>query len=112
MGKYRVPLAHFGIELVDKKYEILTGRMMNERGAHCPEDNMNGRSLGLCFVGDFDLIIPPVPQWELGVRFVKSLVEIFDIPIQRVLGHNLFNHTKTCPGKLFDMEKFRQDLRG
>jgi len=103
---------HYGIELIDDRYEILVGRMMNERGAHCPEDGMNGKSLGICFIGDFDLTSPPVPQWELGIRFVKSLLEILDIPIQRVWGHNIFNHLKTCPGKRFNMAKFRAELKG
>lgn len=102
---------HFGLELVSKEYEILTGRMMNEIGAHCKQDRMNYRSLGICFVGDFDLIEPPVSQWELGVKFVKSLLVVFDIPIQRVYGHNHFAKYKTCPGTKFDTDKFINQLK-
>jgi len=101
---------HFGIELVGKHYEILTGRMMNEKGAHCKQDSMNSRSLGVCFVGNFDIAPPPKEMWELGVKFVKSLIEVFRIAPSRIYGHNLFAHYKSCPGKYFDVDQFVDDI--
>lgn len=85
--------------------------MMNEYGAHCRQDEMNTRSLGICFVGNFDFDPPPDPQWELGIRLIKSLLEVFDIPAQRVWGHNAFAHYKTCPGKKFNMAVFKEKLK-
>lgn len=43
---------HFGIELIDDNYEILTGRMIGREGSHCPGFNRVG--IGICIIGNFD----------------------------------------------------------
>jgi len=101
---------HFGIELIDKNYQILSGRMMTEEGAHCPEYQMNKKSLGICFVGNFDEVEPPREQWSLGLKFVRSLCEVFDLPKTSVNGHREHAPYKSCPGKKFDLERFRKEL--
>ena len=98
---------HLGIELIGGQYEILMGRMLNDTGAHCR--GMNTKSIGICFVGNFDIEQPPLEQWWKGVKLARSLMEIFDIPAENVKGHTDFS-PKTCPGKLFDLDKFREDL--
>ena len=97
----------FGLEQVGQHQEILMGRMMNEAGAHTRGHNHD--SLGICFVGNFDLAAPPPEQWNLGIKLVKSLIEVFDIPTWRVFGHRNFAD-KTCPGTFFDMDLFRKSL--
>lgn len=103
---------HFGVEFVNDHYEIFTGRMMNEIGAHCRQDKMNYRSLGIMFNGNFDFYPPPEGQWVLGLRLVRSLMDVFGIPKGSVLGHNYFAKYKTCPGKMFDVAKFQAELVG
>ncbi len=101
---------HYGIELVDRAPEILVGRMMNEYGAHCRGAGMNRRSLGVCFVGNFD-DQPPAPAiWDAGLKLVGSLVDMFNISPKDVHGHCAFSG-KSCPGKRFDVERFREQLR-
>lgn len=105
---------HYLVELVNGEYVIIKGRMDNEVGAHCK--GFNDRSLGICFVGNFDDESPSMQLLEVATRLIKSLNEIYDIPINNVLGHRetyeLLNKPveKTCPGKKFDMDKLRSLL--
>lgn len=119
---------HFGIERAGGTngaggwYEILFGRLPHESGAHAKELGLNHKSLGVCLVGNFDLAPPPVDQWRKAVRFVRWLCGQFRTPVGHVLGHREVGlragfdwrqgQYKTCPGKLFDMDKFRGDLKG
>ena len=101
---------HYGIELVGDHCEILTGRMLTETGAHCPQQNMNTNSVGICFVGNFDKAEPPAAQWDLGIKLVKSLMAVLGIPAVSVHGHREYAPYKSCPGKQFDLDKFRGAL--
>jgi len=101
---------HFGGELIGPDCEIIVGRMMTETGAHCPQGGMNKKSIGICFVGNFDISPPPQEQWTLGIRLVRSLMDVFNIPVENVHGHRDFNPKKSCPGYRFDIEVFKNDL--
>jgi len=101
---------HYGIELIDDHYEILAGRMLTETGAHCRQQGMNQKSIGICFVGNFDLISPHRAQWDLGLKLVRSLMKIFGISKEHVCGHREFAVYKSCPGALFDVNRFREEL--
>jgi len=101
---------HYGIELIGDRYEVLTGRMVPETGAHCREHHMNHHSVGVCFMGNFDLIAPPQEQWDLGVALVKSLMLLLEIPAICVCGHREYAPYKSCPGAQFNLEAFRRAL--
>jgi hypothetical protein len=104
---------HFGIERIDDtgspddSFEILVGRMPDEVGAHTTGEN--SRSIGICFVGNFDNEPPPEAQWNQGVRLVRWLCKEFGILFSNIYGHRSFAH-KTCPGTQFDVEKFKKDV--
>jgi N-acetyl-anhydromuramyl-L-alanine amidase AmpD len=61
-------------------------------------------------VGDFDKVNPHAAQMKLLTRLVKSLMEMFSIPVENVRGHREFNSHKTCPGRLFNLDAFRAQL--
>ena len=102
---------HYGIELIKSHYEIFVGRGMNKIGAHCKHQQMNHKSIGICFVGNFDIEKVPMAQWEIGVKFVRSLCQTLAIPFSNVTGHRDYTSQKTCPGKFFDMGLFRANLK-
>jgi len=114
--KYHISLGwktigyHYGIELVDDDYEILVGRMMNEFGAHCTQQNMNYQSLGICCIGNFDVDPVPPKQWQLCLALVRSLVDVLRLSVDNIYGHNQFANYKSCPGKNWSMDKFREEL--
>jgi len=98
---------HYGIEKIGDRYEVLVGRLMNRSGAHCREDYMNSRSLGICLVGDFDRAPPPAEQWIAALDLVRSLMDTLLIQTANVIGHREVAAYKSCPGRLFDLDAFR-----
>lgn len=101
---------HYGIELIGGHYEILLGRMINETGAHCKQEGMNRKSIGICFIGNFEARPPRPEQWRLGLNLVRSLIEVIGIPRGAVFGHREYARHKSCPGKLFNLDIFRGQL--
>lgn len=97
---------HLGIERVDDDIEVLVGRPLDRQGAHCRAHGMNRRSIGVCFVGDWDDRPPPDDMLDTGARHVAGLCRVFGIPAYRIRGHREFDPGKTCPGAAFDMADF------
>ena len=104
---------HFGIEMgPNGEYLLLTGRPLNQVGAHCKEENMNKVGIGFCFVGNFDLAPPPTTMFVKGAHYVKSLMDVFGIIPSNVRWHRDYATYKSCPGTQFDMAVFRDLLKG
>lgn len=101
---------HFGIENVNGEIEILMGRMIDKNGAHCRQEGMNGKSIGICLVGNFDIKEVPKNQWNVAINLVASLCVTLKISIGNIHPHHKFAN-KTCPGTTFDMVKFKKDVR-
>jgi N-acetylmuramoyl-L-alanine amidase len=107
---------HAGIEKIGGDYEILMGRFFAEVGAHTKELMMNSRGIGICCVGNFDAEPPPEEMLVKLVKFVNWIRRLYDIDAQHVLGHGEVQamarvpEPKSCPGKMFNMEKLRGRL--
>lgn len=99
---------HAGIELINNRYEILLGRPFSKIGAHTR--GYNRYSIGICMIGNFDLLPPPSEQWDLTMGFIKDLMKIFKISKKNVFGHHDFNINKSCPGNTVNLEKLRMRL--
>lgn len=101
---------HLGIEAINNHYEVLFGRLLGERGAHCKQAGMNNHSIGICFVGNFDEYDVPEDQWVKGVRVVASLCNVISIPVKNIYGHRQFADYKSCPGTHFNIDHFKLDV--
>ena len=105
---------HAGVELVlsgqEVNYEILMGRMWDKSGAHAKGHNTN--SLGICFVGNYDIIPPPKKLLITGAKVIALWLRLFNLSIDDVYSHHHFNIYKTCPGILFDMNYLKTCIRG
>lgn len=97
---------HAGVELIEsggeRGHEILFGRSWFLPGAHTKGQNHN--SLGLCFVGNYDVSIPDFGLLKKGALIIAHWMALFSIPSYLIYPHRAFAQ-KTCPGKLFNMEK-------
>jgi len=107
---------HAGIENINGYHEILMGRPMDAVGAHCLELNKTG--IGICAVGNYDLIPPSSDLLKQLKILCLWLMDIYKIPVVNVVGHGEvqkavglpLNLVKTCPGKFFDLDAFRKSL--
>ena len=101
---------HAGIEIVNGNVEILLGRRWDKMGAHCTQDGMNRKSLGLCVVGNFDIDPPEQIVLDAATDLIRYWMLLFQIPVINVLPHRQLATYKTCPGSKFDFDSFQQLL--
>jgi N-acetyl-anhydromuramyl-L-alanine amidase AmpD len=108
---------HAGAELINDRYEILLGRMWTVPGAHCKEQGMNYKSLGLCIVGNFDNqsevdVLINKGGFDLAVALVRSWCELLHIPPANVKRHYDYAPYKSCPGNKFPWNRFVAAIGG
>ena len=101
---------HYGIEEIrkDEVYEVLYGRRINSKGCHCPQNDMNNVGVGFMFCGNFDIAPPPIEMLRKAADFIADLCNMAGISPNNIHGHREFNLAKSCPGKKFNMEQFRE----
>ena len=99
---------HYGIELIEGEYEILIGRFEGEQGAHTKGYNFG--SIGICMVGNFDLFPPIEDQRNIALVLCRDILKRCGWKKDMIFGHSEFAPWKSCPGKEFDMVKFRKDI--
>jgi N-acetylmuramoyl-L-alanine amidase len=105
--------------VVRRDGRIEQGRPLTEPGSHAR--GLNHRSIGICFSGHGDLQPLTFRQLRSGIELVRKLMNQYNIPINRVIGHNEINNLvkngvlgkqykvhKTCPGKHINMSWLRQ----
>lgn len=90
---------------------VQKGREDNVMGAHCRNDGMNRKSLGICFEGHGNFEPWTKEQRASFEDLYKDLREEFGIPVSKVIGHReVRGVAKDCPGTLIDMDKVRNNL--
>jgi len=100
---------HWVVErLSDGRPWAIQGRSMMMFGAHCPDQGMNRRGIGVCVIGNYDAEPPPEDIFEHAADFVGWLCRMYRIPVENVQGHRDQMDYKSCPGDEFDLEYFRE----
>lgn len=99
---------HYGIELIGTFYEVLSGRPENEAGAHCK--GQNAASIGICFVGNYDLEEPPEEMMKRATAVFYPILRRLRITPENIFPHSAFAQ-KTCPGTKFPMNRFVEAMR-
>jgi len=107
--------------VVRKDGTIEEGRPKHTIGAHVL--GLNGQSVGICFSGHGDIAEHTEAQRHAGLELTRQLMDEYDVPLRRVIGHREVNGlvtagklprkyrtSKTCPGRLVDMDEVRQQL--
>lgn len=78
--------------------EIRQYRDHNEPGAHCKEDGMNYKSIGICLVGDFDNETPSKAQIGSLRGLVNELRDTLSISVENIAPHRKYATYKSCYG--------------
>lgn len=102
---------HKGIEYDDGILVVREGRNELTEGAHCKENHMNSRSIGICMVGRYDLQPPNEEQMKKLVELCADICRRYNIPIENIRPHHEFANYKTCPGTVFPMDKLREMVK-
>ena len=95
---------NFGLDYYNDRYNLLAGRSLSMDGAHTLGENVT--AIGICVVGNYDLIPPTNDQLFILSSLIRELQRKFTIPRQNVLPHWAFAD-KSCPGKLFNLVDLR-----
>ena len=89
--------------LIRRNGTVENGRSEEQKGAHVYGHNAD--SLGIVWVGKKNM--DPRQLFSL-LQLVKSLMDKYEVDVQKVLGHYELDSNKTCPN--IDMNWFRAEL--
>jgi N-acetylmuramoyl-L-alanine amidase len=87
--------------VIEPNGDIKKGRHENQRGAHCYQEDMNIKSIGICLTGNFDIEKPTIQQLESLKILLKDLMNRHSILKEKVEPHRKYATYKSCPGTLF-----------
>lgn len=100
--------------VVEEDGQGVAGRDDHDIGAHV--GGFNSHSLGLCVSGHGDFAPWSGPQMREALRKCEQWCSMYRVPVEHVIGHREVSEhggprvSKTCPGLLVDMGRFRKDL--
>jgi len=103
---------HWVLEKVGGRYHWIPGRSEKEVGAHCKEQGMNYKSIGICVVGNFDKEIPSEEIYKLVAAKCNEIRKRYpNIGIEDIEPHSKYAAYKSCPGKNFDIRKVKEYMK-
>jgi N-acetyl-anhydromuramyl-L-alanine amidase AmpD len=95
---------------IHKDGTLEQGREEDMHGAHCRDNGMNTRSLGISFQGHGDKNSFTDAQKGTLLRLFRECYEKYQIRSSKVHGHRRYNDNKTCPGTKVNMGEIRAML--
>lgn len=100
---------HFGLENIDGQMVYMRGRPLDMQGAHTIGQNKT--SIGICCVGNYDVVPPTDVQLHLLSSLIRAIMERFPIvTVNDIYPHRDFAK-KTCPGRRFNMDKLKEFVK-
>lgn len=96
----------------DGQIEVGPRWRKQKHGAHCKvrgHREYNQLGVGICLVGNFNNGLPSEAQMRSLAYLVRQLMQRYDIPKSRVLGHGMLAPTD-CPGTQFDFRDLYRRL--
>jgi hypothetical protein len=76
-------------------------------GAHAGDNEYNQHGIGIVLVGNFEETSPTPEQLDAVKRLVAFLTNEYNIPADRIVGHDEVK-TTACPGQYFPLTEVRQ----
>lgn len=84
---------------INKAGKIYAGRKETTEGAHCYQNGLNTKSIGICLDGNFDIELPTKEQTEALRKLLNDVCSRWNIPADKVYPHRKFATYKSCYGK-------------
>jgi len=94
---------HYVLEYVGGYVAIHKGRDELRHGAHCSEEKMNFKSIGICVVGNYDKQAPSDEIMRYLAELCADICKRHNIPVTNIKPHREYATYKTCPGTAFPM---------
>lgn len=82
---------------ISKAGKVYTGRRETTDGAHCYQQGMNSKSIGVALDGNFDAELPTKEQTEALRKLLQDLTKRWKIPTNKIVPHRTFS-PKSCFG--------------
>jgi N-acetyl-anhydromuramyl-L-alanine amidase AmpD len=89
---------------------VFKGQPIEQVAFHCANYQTNLTSLGICFLGDFEITKPTDAQIKAGINKIAELVNYFGVAIDHIKKHNDFIATD-CPGKNFPFDTMISEVK-
>lgn len=101
-----------GTDTPDGTVEVSSRWQRQKDGAHCktPDEYYNQHGIGICLVGNFDNYDPTAAQMKSLQSVCAFLMRQFHIAPDHIFTHGGVTHRTACPGKRFELERFRNSM--
>lgn len=94
---------------IDKDGVVYILRSENEIVPH--SYNFNSNAVAICLAGNFNNYEPTKAQWQSLLSLTRKVLKTHDLSAKDVYKHGqMWGNATECCGKLFDIEKLREEL--